>query len=561
MKTKKQVIAILTLITICLICLVTSGFDLKYIIAEVIFSSENTVDSEIIFSKKAGFYDDDFYLRIFAPASEIYYTLDGTEPTRESYKYEGPLLIYDATQNENTYSMQTNVSGNFLEVDTRYKAPNYLIDKCTVIKVAYYDAEGKRSETEERAYFVNFEEKLGYRDINIISITVEPEELFGEERGIYVLGDTFENYAAEVDISEHHDYVWEANYKNSGKEWEREAYIQVFDTEKELVLSQSVGMRIQGGVSRSFYPKSLNIYARDDYGNNQMTYDFFGTEYYPQRVTLSTGGNDYYGKMKDRLGAELSENLNFCTMHYEPYVLFLNGEYWGFYYLTEKYDENYIEHYYDVDKENVIMFKQGGLEAGTEEDYATYEEMKYFIELADMTIDENYQKACMIIDMVSFIDYYAAETYMARNGDWPSANYALWRSRKVTGKTYEDGKWRWMLFDVNTSSIKEELAEHDTIAYVIQECRMFANLSKNENFRKEFADKLIEMRDIVFEESLVNEKLDEYKALMSEPMEKHFQRFHGCSNDEFHNRRRTMREFAALRQDYIEVMLQNNGFD
>ena len=561
MKRKKQSIALITLLGLIIICVIKSGFNLKYMMAEVVFSSINSVDSEIIFSQKAGFYENDFYLRIYAPSDEIYYTLDGSEPNRDSYKYEGPLLVYDATQNENTNSMRTDVSGNFLKGDTRYRTPEYLIDKCTILKVAYYDNQGRRSKTEERVYFVNYANKCGYENVNIISITAEPEDLFGKDRGIYVLGDTFDNYAATVDLSETYDYAWEANYKNSGREWERNAYIQVFDTEKELVLAQSVGLRIQGGVSRSFYPKSLNIYARNEYGNNQMTYDFFGTGYYPQRVTLSTGGNDYYGKMKDRLGAELSKNLNFCTMHYEPYVLFLNGEYWGFYYLTEKYDEKYIEHYYDIDKENVIIFKQGGLEAGSEDDFGLYEEMKFFVELADMTINENYQKACDILDMDSFMDYYAAEIYMARNGDWPSANYALWRSRDITEKTYEDGKWRWMLFDVNTSSLKDDLAEHDTLAYVIKECKMFSNLSKNAQFRKSFSDRLREMRDIVFEESLVNEKLDEYKSLMTDPMENYFQRFHGSSNDEFHNRRRKMREFAALRTAYVEIMLQNNGFD
>ena len=186
--------------------------------------------------------------------------------------------------------------------------------------------------------------------------------------------------------------------------------------------------------------------------------------------------------------------------------------------------------------------------------------MKYFIELADMTNDVNYQKACKLIDMESFIDYYAAEIYMARNGDWPSANYALWRSREISEREYEDGKWRWMLFDVNTSALDYKLIEHDTIAYVMKECKLFANLSKNEQFRKTFSERLREMRDVIFEEKLVNAKLDEYKLLMSDPMETHFRRFFGTSNDEFHSRRRRIREFIYSRSDYIEEMLEHNGF-
>ena len=560
MRNKKNLIIILTIFAIAGFVLGTSDFHLKYIAAGILYDTENTLNGKMVFSKRTGFYDEEFYLKMYAPSDEIYYTLDGSEPSKDSMKYEGPVFICDATQNENTNSMRTDFSGGFLHGYSMYSVPEHPIDKCTVVKAAYYDKNGNRSKTEERVYFVRFGEKSGYDDVNIISITAEPEDLFGYEDGIYVLGKTFEEYAASVDIEQYEDYLWKGNYSNSGIEWERPVHVQVFNTEKEHVLSQKVGLRIQGGVSRSFYPKSLNLYARNEYGSNQMQYDFFETGYYPQRVTLSSGGNDYYGKMMDRLGAEVTRDCKICTMHYVPYVLFLNGEYWGFYYMTEKYDEHYIEHYYSVDKDNVIMIKQKGLEVGTDDDYTFYEDMMAFVGQADMTIEENYAKACEMLDMESFIDYYAAEIYMARKGDWPSANFALWRSRNVSSKEYEDGKWRWMLFDVNTAALSEDLAEHDTIAYVMEDCELFANLSKNPSFRKDFSDRLREMRDIVFEMDLVNGKLDEYKALMSEPMEKHFQRFFTVSSEEFHQKRRGIRKFIAERQNYIEIMLKNNEF-
>ena len=535
----------------------TSSFNFEYLMAEIRYDAENKDSSKIIFSQNSGFYDEEFHLSIFAPTEEIYYTLDGSEPTKESYRYEGPIYIYDATQNENIYSMIIDVCGNY---GSRYEVPDYHVDKCTILKAAYYDEWGNRSNTEERIYFVDYAEKPGYEDVNIISITTDPENLFGDEKGIYVLGDTFEAYAETDEIEEEEDYQWEANYKNYGREWEREANITFFNTEKELVLEQAAGIRIQGGVSRSFYPKSLSIFARSEYGNNKMYYDFFGTGYYPEKVTLSAGGNDVYGKMKDRIGAELSEELNFSTMNYVPCVLFLDGEYWGFYYLTEKYDENYIEHYYNVNKDNVMIYKLREREAGISGDDDYYEEMRDFIESADMKIEENYQRACELIDIDSFLDYYAAEIYMARSGDWPQANYEMWRSRAITEKPYEDGKWRWMLFDVNTAAFESNLLEHDTIAYAIEECDLFASLSKNPQFRKDFTERLRKMQEEVFTIEKVNERLEEYKALMSDPMENHMQRFFGSNNDMYHTVRREMRVFASFRPEYIETMLENNGF-
>ena len=228
--------------------------------------------------------------------------------------------------------------------------------------------------------------------------------------------------------------------------------------------------------------------------------------------------------------------------------------------MTEKYDEHYIEHYYNVDKDNVVMIKQYDLEAGMPEDYTFYEEMRSFIEKSDMSNDENYQKACEVIDIESFIDYYAAEIYMARNGDWPEANYALWRSREISQKKYEDGKWRWMLFDVNTSALHSDLVEHDTLDYVLEECRLFKSLAKNEQFRNQFADKLREMRDIVFPLESVEIKLNEYELLMDGPMQNHMKRFFGKNSERFFIESREVWAFACLRGEYIEYMLEHNGF-
>ena len=559
MNNRKKIIAIITTAIIVAICVTSSGYNLQCFFAEMFFGGENSIDSDIIFSKKSGFYENEFHLKIYAPSKEIYYTLDGSEPTKASDKYEAPILIRDATQNQNVYSSRTDVCGSFLMEESMYKVPDYLVDKCTIIKVAYYDKNGERSNIENRTYFVGVNEKEGYDDINIISVTTDPANLFSDEKGIYVLGDTFKEYCETNDLSKRNFYRWGANFLNRGKEWEREANIQVFNTDKELVLSQNVGIRIQGGVSRGLLPKSLNFYARDEYGDSRMRYDFWGTGYYPQRMTLSGGGNDYYGKILDRLGADLTRNLEFCKMNFEPYALFLNGEYWGFYYLTEKYDEHYIEHYYDVDSDNVVIIKNGKLEVGTEDDHDAYEHMISFLENVDMTDDSNYQMACAMLDMQSFIDYFAAEVYMARRVDWPSSNYALWRSRETSEKAYEDGKWRWMLFDVNTSAFIDDIVDHNTLDYVLEESAMFANLYRNEEFKELFSKRILKMADTIFEPSLVEQKVTEYEELMSEPMGKNHQRFFSLDNAAFHSRAAMVKEFAKNRKKYIEAIIEEDA--
>lgn len=559
---KKSFIFLISVLFIVIFSTAACKFNFKYLYASVVYGDRSPIDSQIIFSKDTGFYDEEFYLKIYAPTNEIYYTLDGSEPTKNSAKYESPILINDATQNENTYSMRQDFSAGFLAEDDKYKTPDYLIDKCTVLKAVYYNTAGEMSEVEERIYFVDFDSKTGYDNVNIISITSDPQNLFSDEAGIYVLGDTFEKYV-EAGIDEEKDWAfWSANYRNGGRVWEREACINVFNKNKESVLSQKVGIRIQGGASRGLYPKSLNIYARDEYGDNRLRYDFWGTGYYPKRMTLSCGGNDYRGKLLDRVGSELTRECAFSTMNYEPYILFLNGEYWGFYYLTEKYDAQYIENYYGVHKDEVVIIKNNALENGTDADKMLYENMKAFVETADMSIEANYQYACELLDMDSFIDYFAVEVYIGRRGDWPSDNFALWRSRNISEKTYEDGKWRWMLFDVNSAGLSNSSIEHDTIAYVIKHSEMFRNLCNNPTFVTRFCDRLLEISETIFESECANEKVSEYEALMEEPIRNHHRRFFGDdSGSRFQDYVGRIRNFNNQRKEYIEQYIEINFGD
>lgn len=93
-------------------------------------------------------------------------------------------------------------------------------------------------------------------------------------------------------------------------------------------------------------PKSLNLYAREQYGGNGLFgADLFDTSYFAEAVILDSGGNDRFSKMRDVLVSWLAKDRAFSTMRFKPYAMFLNGEYWGVYWITEKYDPAYLAHY------------------------------------------------------------------------------------------------------------------------------------------------------------------------------------------------------------------------
>lgn len=535
-------------------------------------------ENEIFFSKPSGFYEEAFDLEIIAPSDEIYYTLDGSIPDQNSFRYTEPLRIEDASKNPNIYSSRTDTTTGFSEdlrltyssLNTRYASPADPVDKCTVIRAVYYNDKGERSDIQSGSYFIGFQSKSGYQNMNVISLLTEPDNLFGYENGIYVLGKTFDDFL-ESKLLDDPNYIWRtvwwwwpANYRQSGKEWERESCIQVFNKNKTLCLTQDVGIRIQGGGSRGYLPKSLNFYARNEYdGNDKLHYDFFHTNFLPKRVTLTAGGDDFIMKLKDPLVSELVEPLHIATMHYEPYILFLDGEYWGVYFLTEKYDEQYLSNYYAVNEENIVMIKNGEIEAGTEEDLESYKKTMEFLETADLAKAENYIKACQLMDMESLIDYFATEIFIARCSDWPVSNFALWKCRDTGSGLYEDGKWRWMLFDLNSGGMSEQYIETDSISYVRENSKMFDNLCNNKTFREAFASRLIELGNTVFLPEQVNSKINEYVLLMDEPLQKHYQRFFGEYKKDFKSAAEQLNYFFEQRYTHIikSIVINFNDID
>ncbi|MBD5499959.1 MAG: hypothetical protein HDR10_01970 [Lachnospiraceae bacterium] len=524
------------------------------------------------FSRESGFYEETFELELTADSGTIYYTLDGSIPDKNSAKYEGPILITDATWKDNTYSMRTDVSVGFdqeavdrisiEEGSPGYQTPDYKIDKATVVRAALYDKSGQCRDVKTATYFVGFSNKEGYDGMNILSVVTDPSNLFDYETGIYVTGKTYDDYIHEYrdkDIYTFREAYWSqwlANYKNRGIKWERNAVCQFFDSFGQPVLEQECGIRIHGVSTRAYNPKSLNLYARKEYdGNRVFGADLFGTGYLPSTVTLFQGGNDIRMKVKDYLVSNAIKDLEVSSINYQPYVMFLNGEYWGVYWLSEKYDAHYLEYYYEINKDNVIMIKAGELAEGDEEDYKYYLKMVDFCSTSDLTKEENYSRVCQMIDMESYIDYLAVMLYTAREHDWPAGNYACWRAKKKESGMYGDGKWRWMIYDLNSYGFHPE---PDSISLAMSNDDMFKNLMTNDTFRKQLVHKIKELEDTVFEADTMAKKLDEYQDFMAEAIRENDRRFY---NDDsllvFDAEMKELREFFYEREAYLDPILNS----
>ena len=339
----------------------------------------------------------------------IYYTTDGTVPTAGSTPYTGPIPM-SATGMIRAKAFRE----GYLESGT--------VTTTYVIGAAH--------------------------TLPVISLVCNPDDLFNKQTGIYELGP-----APEL-IEGSSDHYQVANYLKSGKESERLASFEVFDESGKQVFQQNVGIRIQGGFSRDNQQKSFAVMARSEYGKGTMEYPFFAdlpyTEY--SSLVLRGGGQDqWYAKIKEAVILSLiSGKTNALTQTYKTYVVYLNGQYWGVYFLEQKRNESWVAQVEGIEDDNAINLLYGSglkwIKNGTNEGY---KELYTYYTTHDMSLKENYDYLAERLDTDSYMDLIINQIYVA-NSDYNNLEFY-----QVPG-----GKWKQIFYDM-CWSFREP--EHNTL--------------------------------------------------------------------------------------------------
>ena len=449
-----------------------------------------------VFSVNSGFYNNSFLLNLVSEAgTEIYYTLDSTEPNMNSKKYEGPILINNATPNENVYRLTKDIT---IEKE-RY--PKDLVDKATIIRAVAYDKGGNSSEIVTKSYFVGLD---NYKNNNVISLVTDPNNLFDDERGIYVKGTDYKQWELGDKIEE----APALNWQNRGFSWERPVEITYFE-KGNLVLEQSLGIRIRGAISRIRQIKSFSIYARKFYdGQNRLLHPLFEGLSYQKSFILRA--SDY----KEGFLQSLVSDRNISTQLAKPCTLFIDGEYWGKYHMLEKYGTHYIKEHFGINRDNVSMIKNGKIESGDETCLRDYDELLTFMGEFDMSIKEYYNYVCERVDIQSLIDYYCTQIYLSNLDFSYKQNVQMWRTETKSSNPYEDGKWRWMLFDMDLcikNDLKDVVAFYDFNTFTgyagYYQDPFITSLMKNQEFSKQFVNTFMDLANYNFNKDIVKEKL------------------------------------------------------
>ena len=157
------------------------------------------------FSHTSGFYPENFTLKLSSDKkTTIYYTVDSSNPktSNTSKEFKDDILIYDRSLEPNIYSAYGEDDNSPLSISRfqkYYHPPDYPVEKAMVIRAVAKNENGNYSEVVSETYFVTDKDLNRYKDLTVISLVTDPDNLFSPDTGIYVTGTMFQEWKNSPD--------------------------------------------------------------------------------------------------------------------------------------------------------------------------------------------------------------------------------------------------------------------------------------------------------------------------------------------------------------------------
>ncbi len=464
------------------------------------------------------------------PLAVVRYTTDGSIPTHSSPVFTSPLMMTSRQGHPNGISLiPTNNVGSGSEM---WQPPTGEIFKINTIRARAFAPAMEPSRVATASFIVNPQGAQRY-SMPVFSVNAPPGAFFSPDTGIYVFGNN-------------------NNYFQEGDEWERLTHVEFFENNGQLIFSQQLGVRTHGGTTRNRPRKTLRFYAREEYGQSWVNYQFFADK--PilrfKRFLLRNSGNDWdQAIFRDAYMQSLLKGFAKVDLQYSrPAIMFLNGEYWGVHNIRDRYDSRYIETHYGLAETEYTMLENNAVfDNGNPDGTAHYQALYAYVANNNMATPANYQHVQTLMDIESFIDHQVLQIFFM-NTDWPGNNLQYWR-RLTAG--YQagsppglDGRWRWMVKDtdfgfwLNFGYVPgvAEGAAHNTLTFALAangpswpnppwSTLMFRQLVQNPGFKNHLINRFCDFLNTVFSPNNVGARLEEHRQLYRPEMEEHIHRW------------------------------------
>jgi len=471
---------------------------------------QGIITSEIIFSQEGGRVDTfSLSLSSSSPMETIRYTLDARLPNEQDSIYKTPIPIH----------------------------------KNTVVRARIFRENYLTSSTQTQTYLVQRTHSLP-----IISLVTDPYNLFDKDYGIYAYGDNYNR-----DLPHFGANFWE--------DWERPVHFSYYEPDGSLGTSFDAGIKIFGAWSRANDQRSFSIFARSQYGTDEMEYPFFKELPYEnfQALILRNSGTDWLNSMiRDAVLTGLMRDSDLSVQAHKPAVTYINGEYWGFYNLREKINEHFLASKHGVNPDELDILEQGGdIVQGSN---IGYYNLINFVRNNNLSPQQNYEYVTDRIDIDNYIMYNVAQVYFD-NTDWPGNNVKFWKA--------PGGKWKWILYDTDFGFGIWDPGNfrNNTLDFALETngpgwpnppwaTLLFRKLTQNLSFRNQFINQFADELNSRFVAGRVNQYIDSLRAQIVNEIPAHYARWGGDRSYWF-NQVNNMKSFADNRPFFMKRHIQN----